>query len=320
MPWRDSVDAILEMWYPGQEGGTATADTLYGVSDPSGKLTMTFPTNSSETLFAGHPERAGGTQPQGEQTRTIKWTEGLDVGYRWYASADDSQGFAPMYAFGHGLSYTRYRYDDVAARATDDGGIDVDVRITDVGGAAGAEIPQVYVGPSARLPGDIAQAPVKLVQFDRVALAPGESTSLTMHVAPRELSSWSESAGGWVLGTGPRTVSVGAASDDIRGTATVDVAAASAPGGTSTVAEQGQSPVRPASAAAAPGTPAAPAAMESRVPAEPQIVGNAITRRVPRSEERRGSSGRPGSSAVRRPAAATSRARRGGAGPGRRRR
>ncbi|WP_445337075.1 glycoside hydrolase family 3 C-terminal domain-containing protein [Clavibacter sp. CFBP 8614] len=278
MPWEEGVDAVLEMWYPGQEGGAATADTLYGVSDPSGKLTISFPRNSSETLFAGHPERAGGTQPQGEPTRTIKWTEGLDVGYRWYASAENTQGFAPMFAFGHGLSYTHYVYDDYSARATGDGGIDVDLRITDAGGVAGSEIPQVYVGPSSELPDGIAQAPTKLVQFDRVDLAAGQSKRVRMHVTARELSSWSESSQRWVLGTGPRTVSVGAASDDIRVSSTVDVAAADV-----AAADAG------GRAALVPSSSTAPAVAVPAVPslAEPEALGPPATSRA-----RRGGAGR----------------------------
>ncbi|KQW45926.1 hypothetical protein ASC77_18595 [Nocardioides sp. Root1257] len=223
MPWADDVDAILEMWYPGQEGGTATAATLYGQSNPSGKLTLTFPRTSSQTLFAGHPERAGGTQDAGETQKTIKWTEGLNIGYRWYASAENVNDYTPLYAFGHGLSYTSFDYSDLGVKQATNGGLDVNFTVKNTGAVAGGESPQVYLGESSELPAGVDQAEVKLVQFDHVDLAPGESKTVSLNVAPRELSSWSVAEQKWIVGTGQRTLTVGSASDDIRLTADVNV-------------------------------------------------------------------------------------------------
>lgn len=223
MPWADDVDAILEMWYPGQEGGTATANTLYGQSNPSGKLTLTFPRTSSQTLFAGHPERAAGTQDAGETQKTIKWTEGLNIGYRWYASPENVNVYTPLFAFGHGLSYTSFDYSGLSAKQAANGGLDVSFKVTNSGDVAGGESPQVYLGESSRLPAGVDQPEIKLVQFDHVALAAGESKTVTLNVAPRELSSWSVAEQKWIVGTGSRTLSVGAASDDLRLSTTVDV-------------------------------------------------------------------------------------------------
>lgn len=223
MPWADDVDSILEMWYPGQEGGTATANTVYGKSDPSGKLTLTFPKNSKQTLFAGHPERSVGTKDAGETVPSIKWTEGLDIGYRWYDSAQNTNDYKPLYAFGHGLSYTKFDYSGLKVKNAADGGLDLSFTVKNSGKSDGAEAPQVYVGPSKELPSTIQQAPVKLVQFDKVQLAAGKSQNVALHVTARDLSSWSDASQNWVLGTGTRSVLVGAASDDIRLTAAKDV-------------------------------------------------------------------------------------------------
>jgi beta-glucosidase len=216
MPWADDVDGIVEMWYPGQEGGTATANVLYGDVNPSGKLPLTFPTTSAESLFGGHPERGAGTQEPGETATTIKWTEGLDIGYRWYESDENVNGYKPRFAFGHGLSYTSFDYSGLKAAVAKDGGLDVSFTVRNTGDRDGSESPQVYLGTSPDLDPAIEQAPVKLVQFDKVDLEQGESKKVSLHVTPRELSSWSIADQSWVIGTGSRAVTVGAASDDIR--------------------------------------------------------------------------------------------------------
>ena len=223
MPWVDDVDAILEMWYPGQEGGTATAETLYGQSNPSGKLTLTFPKSSAQTLFAGHPERGSGTQDAGESTPTIKWTEGLNIGYRWYASAENTNHYTPLFAFGHGLSYTSFAYSGLSTKMAGNGGVDVTFTVKNTGSRAGGESPQVYVGPSPSIPASLAQTPIKLAQFDHIDLQAGESKTVTLNVTPRVLSSWSPALQDWVLGTGKRTFWVGTASDDLPLTTVMDI-------------------------------------------------------------------------------------------------
>jgi beta-glucosidase len=223
MPWAGNVDAILNMWYPGQEGGTATGKVLYGQVNPSGKLTLTFPTKSSETLFAGHTERAGGTQDAGETEKTIKWTEGLNIGYRWYASSENTSAFKPLFAFGHGLSYTTFGYSGLAVKAASNGGLNVTFTVKNTGSVDGAESPQVYLSPSTELPQAVEQPAIKLVQFDHINLKAGESKTVTLNVAPRELSSWSVADQKWIVGTGARTLQVGTASDDLALKTTVNV-------------------------------------------------------------------------------------------------
>ena len=230
MPWVSAVRSVLEMWYPGQEGGPATADVLLGKADPGGKLPVTFPAdtthfpsydpNCTDTSVTGncplYPGVAGSSPFLAGATTSYRTITGMAVngifeGYRWY----DEHNVAPLFPFGFGLSYTRFAYSHLNVSPSRDGGIDVRLRVSNVGDRAGADVPQVYIGPSAQLPEAIQQAVRKLVQFQRVQLAPGRSADLTLHVAPHDLSSWSSAQQKWIVGTGPRTVYVGPSSRDL---------------------------------------------------------------------------------------------------------
>ncbi len=208
LPWVDRVRAILEMWWPGDEGGWATAKLLLGKTNPSGHLPVTWGRRLADypATDPRYPERSG----QGINHKTT-YSEGIYVGYRWF----DHEGIEPLFAFGHGLSYTRFAYSALRVRQAGDGGIDVDVRIQNTGGIDGDEVPQVYLGPPQERPVGV-QFPVRsLVAFDRVHLAAGESKNVTLHVAPRQLQYWSASSSQWVTPKGPRTVSVGGSSRDL---------------------------------------------------------------------------------------------------------
>ena len=228
-PWADDVDGILEMWYPGQEGGTATAKLLYGKANPGGHLTISFPTDNNHDLFTvvdgKNGERSVATLEDGETTASLKWTEGLNVGYRWFTDpAANTQNWDPRFAFGHGLSYTSFAYSGLSTKTAADGGVDVSFTVTNTGDRDGFDAPQVYVGPSADLdPAKFDQTALKLVQFDDVELAAGASKTVTLRVAERELSSYSTENNNWVVGTGNRTFSLAAASDDIKLTSVAKV-------------------------------------------------------------------------------------------------
>jgi beta-glucosidase len=129
----------------------------------------------------------------------------------------------PLFEFGHGLSYTQFKFSKLSVQAASDGGIDVSFRVQNVGNMAGDEVPQVYIGPSPDAPSGVQQAVKKLVQFDRVSLAPGHWQDLSLHVSPHELSYWSTAANNWAAGTGLREVMVGASSRDIRLQSSVEV-------------------------------------------------------------------------------------------------
>lgn len=200
MPWLPKVDAVLDMYYPGQEGAAATARLLYGDVNPSGKLTQTFPTSEKVTPVAGDPQAFPGT------SGTETYSEGIHVGYKWY----DKQGAEPLFDFGHGLSYTSFSYRDIAVKQRK-GGLSVSFTLTNTGRRAGQEVAQVYAGPSRNI--DAPQAVRKLVGYEKVRLAPGQSRRVTVTVDARTLSSWDTDRGRWVLGTGPRDIRVGGSSD-----------------------------------------------------------------------------------------------------------
>jgi len=201
MPWADKVAGILQMWYPGQEGADAAAAILLGEAAPSGRLPVTFPRRAEDAPTA-KPERYPGVNGKGA------YSEGIFVGYRWY----DQQNVEPLFPFGHGLAYTTFAYSGLKVRQAADG-YDVIFSVRNTGTREGVEVPQVYVGPPAD-----ARAPMavkKLVGFDRVSLAPGQSRQSTVHVDARGLSYWSSDRHRWTLAPGRRTFMVGASSRNI---------------------------------------------------------------------------------------------------------
>ena len=209
LPWADSVKAILEMWWPGDEGGWATAKLLLGRADPSGRLPVTW-ARALQDYPAGdpaHPERSGA----GVDGRTT-FSEGLDVGYRGF----ERRGVAPLFPFGHGLGYTRFDYSVLKVAPAPDGGLRVSVRVRNTGRVGGAETPQVYLGPPASVQDGVAFASDKLVAFDRVALPAGGTRTVRFRVPLRQLQYWSSSRRIWVTAIGKREVRVGASSRDIR--------------------------------------------------------------------------------------------------------
>jgi beta-glucosidase len=137
------------------------------------------------------------------------YDEGIFVGYRWY----DKHAIQPLFPFGHGLSYSRFRYTDLEIRR-DRGGLDVTFVVQNTGRRRAAEVPQVYLGPprNPRVP----MAVRALVGFTRIELAPGQAERVTVHVDRRALSYWSVERNGWVVASGTRPVFVGASSRDLR--------------------------------------------------------------------------------------------------------
>jgi beta-glucosidase len=214
IPWLGSVKSILEMWFSGEEGGTSTARLLLGLADPSGHTDITWPANATDTiwgynetvpLYPGdtlgpHLERLNGG-PDG----TTDETEGIFNGYRFF----DKEGITPMFPFGWGLSYTHFAYSDLRVTRTRDGGLNVRLRVTNVGGLAGSAIPQVYLGSPNQQPAGIQFAVRQLSQFDRVTLAPGQSQDVSMHVPLRQLQYWSSAQQQWITAAGTRTVYAG---------------------------------------------------------------------------------------------------------------
>ncbi|WP_413099027.1 beta-glucosidase [Streptomyces sp. Inha503] len=203
MPWLERTAAVLQMYYPGQEGAAATTALLFGDANPGGRLTQSFPVSDDRHPMAGDPRRYPGVNGREE------YSEGVRVGYRWY----DAEGVRPLFPFGHGLSYTTFGYAGLRLRRRGSG-LEAVFTVRNTGRRAGAEVAQVYVGPSPDLPLD--QAERCLAGFRRIHLRPGQARKVTVRVAARALSAWDSERHGWVLGTGRRTVEVGSSSRDPR--------------------------------------------------------------------------------------------------------
>jgi beta-glucosidase len=208
LPWSGRVAGILEAWYPGTAGGEAIANLLTGKAAPSGRLPVTFARDESQLPRAAIP---GAGLKDGEMF-AVDYSEGAAVGYKWF----DAKGLEPLYPFGHGLTYTSFAYSGLRASAPR-GQVTITFRVRNTGTRRGMEVPQVYVS------GRGWEAPKRLGAFRKVDLAPGQSTSVTLTVDPRLLATFT--AGQWRIAAGEYKVLLGASSRDIRGTATVRLAA-----------------------------------------------------------------------------------------------
>jgi len=207
MPWRDSVNAIVQAWYPGQAGGQAIAEVLAGQVNPSGKLPITFPVDLGQTP---RPELPGLNTPPGSPT-TIEYSEGSDVGYRWFAR----NGQVPMYGFGHGLSYTVFQYQDLLVTGGDT--VNASFSVVNVGDRAGAEVPQLYLTAA---PGGQC---LRLLGFERLELEPGATCRITIEADPRLLAGYDGGAGSWRIRAGEYTVAVGTSAVTPQLAATVEL-------------------------------------------------------------------------------------------------
>lgn len=212
MPWRDRVGAILEGWYPGGEDGLVTAAVLFGDEMPSGKLPISFPASDEQGPTAGRPERYPGVDGR------VFYDEALEVGYRWF----DATGQQPLFPFGFGLSYTRFRLGvpEVAPQSVSPGrSVGVAVEVSNVGDRAGAEVVQVYVS----YPPEFGEPPRQLRGFAKVALRPGESRRVSVTLAERAFAIWDERRDGWSVAPGRYTLAIGTSAADLPYETTVVV-------------------------------------------------------------------------------------------------
>jgi beta-glucosidase len=209
LPWIGKVKAVVEMWWPGDEGGWSTANLLLGKVSPAGRLPVTWGKRLDDYAATDpkHPERSG----KGVDGKTT-YSEGVNVGYRWF----DKENIEPLFAFGHGLSYTTFAYSGLKVKKSSDGGLTVSLTIKNTGAMDSDEVPQVYLGAPSVIPEGV-QFPVRALSgFDRVHLAAGEARTVTLTVVPRQLQYWSTKNGKWEFASGKRTVSVGSSSRDLR--------------------------------------------------------------------------------------------------------
>ncbi|HLK67446.1 MAG TPA: glycoside hydrolase family 3 C-terminal domain-containing protein [Bryobacteraceae bacterium] len=232
MPWADKVPAILESWYPGIRGGEAIANLLFGDVNPSGKTVMTFARSESDwaydKVFAPPPSATAPAPPAqatggpggfgggrgGMAPFDMPYREGLKVGYKWF----DAEKKSPLFAFGHGLSYTTFSYSGL--KATPGKETSVTFTVKNTGTRAGIEIAQVY----ATLPASTNEPPKRLVAFEPVELKAGESKTVTLTVPALHISIFDEGRNGWQVADGDYTFWVGGSSRSLPLSAVVKIA------------------------------------------------------------------------------------------------
>jgi beta-glucosidase len=208
MPWVDSVPALLEAWYPGEEDGNAVAAVLFGDVDPSGKLPLTFPLTLAD-LPASTPEQYPGVGGD------VLYSEGVFVGYRHY----DEENIEPLFPFGYGLHYTTFAYENLkvtpaSISGNGTGTVTVNLDVTNTGSRAGAEVAELYLGfPSTS---DVPQPPKQLKGFERVELTPGQTGHIQLVLDTDSISYWNTAMHDWAVMPGTYSVMVGASSRDIR--------------------------------------------------------------------------------------------------------
>ena len=213
MPWLSQVASVVDAWYPGESNGTALAAVLFGQVDPGGHLPVTFPVGLSQ-VPASTPAQFPGVNGQ------VLYSEGVDVGYRYY----DANNETPLFPFGYGLSYSSFRYSGLRVtpgqvqNAISNPGptscrcngqsvpqVQVSATVTNTGRVAGSDVAQLYLGD----PASAGQPPRQLDGFQKVTLNPGQSATVHFTLTGHDLSYWDDPANGWVLPDGQYQVYVG---------------------------------------------------------------------------------------------------------------
>lgn len=211
MPWADKVPAILQAWFLGSESGNSLADVIFGHVNPSGKLPMTFPVRLDDVAAHAVGEYPG-TKRADSDIVDIRYNEGVLVGYRWF----DTKKIRPLFAFGHGLSYTTFGYGKLSADASKigpDGTMTLSVDVTNTGSRAGAETVQLYISDTKA---SVKRPAKELKNFAKIYLEPGQTKTVTFTVRPSDLAFFDAGAHAWKAEPGEFRAHVGAASDDIR--------------------------------------------------------------------------------------------------------
>ncbi|GLQ91246.1 beta-glucosidase [Dyella acidisoli] len=205
--WLDKVPALLQNWYPGQEGGAAIAQVLFGQHSPEGKLPISFERQWSDNPthdWYDAPSHAPGTNP------SVTYGEGVFLGYRWYTSHPDKA--QPLFSFGYGLSYTNFRFANLATKTVAPDHVEISFDVTNIGKREGAEVAQVYVGdPSAK----VARPARELKAFRKVRLKPGQTQHVTLQLDRRAFAYYDVSRHDWQVDPGLFKVYVGDASNSI---------------------------------------------------------------------------------------------------------
>ncbi|GAB6089129.1 beta-glucosidase family protein [Spirochaeta dissipatitropha] len=224
--WNDKAAAVIYAWYGGQTGNRALARVISGKINPSGKLPITIERDFSDSPGYGYlpegEELYHGWNDETEKTHKVfdvPYREGILVGYRWY----DTKKIAPLYPFGHGVSYTSFEYSNLrisAPRIGQEESITVELDVRNTGSTDGAEIVQVYVSDSES---SVLRPDKELKGFSRLTLAAGESAGVSVTLTPRSFAFWDEKSRNWKVEPGEFRILVGASSRDIRLTGIVEV-------------------------------------------------------------------------------------------------
>jgi beta-glucosidase len=220
--WLGRVPALIQAWYPGQEGGTALAEILFGDTNPSGRLPATF-----ERRWEDNPTH-GSYYPAAEGTNRVEYKEGVFVGYRGY----ERNKVTPLFPFGHGLSYTTFRYANLSVRRGAGGGraawgpsFEVSFDLTNAGARAGAEVAQVYVGAASPA---VPRPAKELKGFAKVSLRPGETRRVAVPLDGRAFAYYDVGAKAWRVDPGEYQVLVGRSSAQVELRGKINVAPAEA--------------------------------------------------------------------------------------------
>ena len=215
MPWVKKVPAIVQAWFIGSEAGNSIADVIFGKVNPSGKLPFTFPV-ALEHVAAHAIGEYPGIKRNDEDIWDEHYNEGILVGYRWH----DTKKIPPLFAFGHGLSYTTFELGKVKAdkeAITGEDKVTFTVPVTNTGKLEGAEVIQLYLSD----PKCSVKRPVKeLKGFSKVFLQPGETKNVSFEIGKDDLSYFDAGNHKWTVEPGEFKVHIGAASDDIRSSTT----------------------------------------------------------------------------------------------------
>jgi beta-glucosidase len=201
MPWLAHVAAVLEAWYPGEQAGASIAGVLFGDSNPSGKLPMTFPRSEEQGPDATREHFPG-------VDGTVRYTEALNVGYRYY----DAMGEVPLFPFGFGLSYARFRSGFWHVSRSADGGWHVEGSVQNAGRRAGADVVELYL----KFPPNVGEPPWQLKAFKRIELDDGERQAVGFDLDRRALSVWDEAHQAWTVRPGRYWIGIGSSSRDIE--------------------------------------------------------------------------------------------------------
>lgn len=218
MPWLNQVNAVLEAWFPGQSGGPAIADLLFGKTNPSGKLPITFPASVSQLPRPNIPQ-----PPDGSTPFDVNYTEGYNAGYKWY----DAQGLTPLFPFGFGLSYTTFTLTNASLTnnlsAAANPNLQVTFTVTNTGQVAGAEVGEVYLG----MPESLNEPPHRLVGWKKVTVQPGSPQTVTVEIDENDsshpLSYWDTGSHSWLVAPGTYTVYLGDSDANVTAVGTLTV-------------------------------------------------------------------------------------------------